>query len=130
MKNSLLRLCILIVSALIMLSTNAQSWSLTGNSNTTNTSFLGTTNSKALIVRTNNIERMRVNSNGKVGIGTKTPGALLSIANSSLASLSSPGAFLIGMQTATNLAFDFRAAIENVTDAENVVCDQVVVTVQ
>ena len=51
---------------------------------------------------------MRVNSNGKVGIGTKTPGALLSIANSSLASLSSPGAFLIGMQTATNLAFDYH----------------------
>ena len=34
------------------------------------------------------------------------------------------------VDTTTNLVFDFRAAIENVTDAENVVCDQVVVTVQ
>lgn len=41
--------------------------------------------------------------------------------------------FPFDVQTATvdttvNLAFDFRAAIENVTDAENVVCEQVVVT--
>ena len=107
MKNKFLQLLILILITTI--SVNAQSWSLTGNSGTnTNTNFLGTTDKKTLVIKTNNIERMRVNSNGKIGIGIINPKASLSVANSNLASLSSSGAFMIGDQTATNLTFDYQ----------------------
>ncbi len=51
----------------------AQSWSLTGNAGTIPpTNFLGTTDNKALIFRTNNIERMRINKDGTVGINGNT----------------------------------------------------------
>jgi hypothetical protein len=109
MKNKPLQFSILGFMLITALTSKGQSWSLTGNNNVNpNTNFLGTTNSKALIIRTNNIERMRIMPNGKIGIGTIAPGALLNIANSSLASLSSPGAFIIGTLAATNLAFDYH----------------------
>ncbi|WP_042479359.1 hypothetical protein [Solitalea canadensis] len=45
-------------------------WSLYGNSNTDpSVNFIGTTNSNDWIVKTNNIERMRVNANGNIGMG-------------------------------------------------------------
>jgi len=50
-------------------STNA--WALVGNSGTTSVSnFLGTTDYKSLKIRTNNIQRVLVDSLGNVGIGT------------------------------------------------------------
>lgn len=53
---------------------HAQSWSLTGNSGiNTNTNFLGTTDNKPLIIRTNNVERMRITSAGKIGFGNSNP---------------------------------------------------------
>jgi len=52
----------------------AQSWSITGNSGTNPAvNFLGTTDSKALVFKTNNNERMRIASSGKVGIGVSAP---------------------------------------------------------
>lgn len=94
---------------LVTFSSNAQNWLLTGNSGTSSTkNFVGTKDSKPLMFRTNNIEHMRILTNGKVGIGTTTPDALLTIANSALASLSSSGAVIIGTQAATNLAFDYH----------------------
>lgn len=57
--------------------TNA--WSLSGNSTTTSNQFLGTKNNSSLRVRTNNEERMVVDSIGNVGIGTKTPTSNLQI---------------------------------------------------
>lgn len=54
------------------LSANAQ-WSLTGNSGTTaGTNFIGTTDSRALVFKTNNVERIRINPYGSIGIGTST----------------------------------------------------------
>lgn len=50
-------------------------WSLSGNASTTpGTNYIGTSDSQALVIKTNNTERMRVDAVGKVGIGT-TPDA-------------------------------------------------------
>jgi len=49
----------IIIYALLLFSfvhTNAQSWLLTGNSGTKATNFLGTTDDKALVFRTNNMK--------------------------------------------------------------------------
>ncbi len=52
----------------------AQSWSLAGNNNASANSRLGTTNNISLRFYTNNVQRMRIDSEaGWVGIGTLTP---------------------------------------------------------
>lgn len=101
------------ISALLLtagFTTNAQSWSLTGNSGINlATNFLGTTNNKALVLRTNNIERMRINSNGKVGIGTTNPQAKLHITGGNVMySLSDNGYFILGYDSINNMAFDYQ----------------------
>ncbi len=61
---------------------NALFWGLTGNSGTTPaTNFVGTTDAQDLVVRTNSIEKMRILSNGQIGIGIAIPnaGALVDI---------------------------------------------------
>src|SRR5207249_1080459 len=46
-------------------------WSLTGNTGTlSTTNFLGTTDGQPLVVKTNNAERLRIDPNGNVSIGT------------------------------------------------------------
>lgn len=53
---------------------NNNDWSLTGNASTVpGTNFLGTTDAQALVIKTNNTEKVRVNSNGNVGIGQNNP---------------------------------------------------------
>lgn len=52
-------------------------WSLQGNSGTTaGTNFLGTTDTQALVLNTNNLERVRILSGGTIGINS--PGATIS----------------------------------------------------
>jgi len=55
-------------------------WSLTGNAGTNpNSNFLGTTDNQPLVFRTNNSERVRIDTNGNVGIGTTTPSDRLDV---------------------------------------------------
>ncbi|PZR29824.1 MAG: hypothetical protein DI535_01605 [Citrobacter freundii] len=62
------------------LSEASSNWSLKGNSGTDSTvNFMGTVDGKPLIMKTNNTERLRINSNGNVGIGTATPTAKLNV---------------------------------------------------
>ncbi len=62
----------------------ASGWSLTGNASAV-TDFLGTTNNRTMRFRTNNVERMTIDSTGKVVIGTSTAintdGAFIHTAN-------------------------------------------------
>lgn len=60
-------------------SNSEDSWKLNGNAGITSNNFLGTTNNAALILKTNNTERLRITGNGWVGIGTTTPTAALQI---------------------------------------------------
>lgn len=61
---------------------NKFGWSLTGNTGTNPTvNFIGTTDSQALVIRTNNIEKMRITADGKIGIGTNAPENLLHVKN-------------------------------------------------
>ncbi|MGN6495312.1 MAG: hypothetical protein ACTHLE_25220 [Agriterribacter sp.] len=60
--------------------TSPNAWNLTGNSDTRPAeNFIGTTDNKPLIVKTNDAERLRITRNGKVGIGTSRPDATLHV---------------------------------------------------
>jgi hypothetical protein len=54
-------------------------WLLTGNSGTTATNFLGTINNEALVIKTNNVTRLRLQDTGNVGIGIDTPNVKLAV---------------------------------------------------
>ncbi|MBC7411505.1 MAG: tail fiber protein, partial [Bacteroidia bacterium] len=66
----------------LLVPSSANAWLLTGNSNATAVSFLGTTNAFDLVFKTANIEIIRIlNTNGFVGIGTAAPTAPLQLGN-------------------------------------------------
>ena len=58
----------------------AQDWSLTGNSGISyGTNFIGTTDNKSLLFKTNNTQRMKLDSLGNLGIGVNIPAAKLDV---------------------------------------------------
>ena len=66
MKKKLL-LCALLVSSFAF-----GQWNLSGNTGTDpSTNFLGTSDAKDLVFRTNNVERIRMASTGELGINTQ-----------------------------------------------------------
>lgn len=82
-------------------------WSLTGNAGTTVvTNFLGTTDNKGLVFRTNNIERMRFTSSGNLGLGITNPVSRFQIIGSATTTLTSPGYIISGDVGASNLSID------------------------
>ncbi len=57
----------------------ATNWLLTGNAGTDGTNFIGTIDSVDLMMKTYNIERLRITCNGNVGISNSTPSEKLDI---------------------------------------------------
>src|SRR5881275_2115824 len=79
-------LLLLALTTLFIQHASAQ-WSLTGNSNASNTtSKLGTTNAVNLRLYTKNSERLRIDTLGNIGIGTTTIGSRLTVNSASGAS--------------------------------------------
>jgi hypothetical protein len=75
---------------------SAAAWALAGNSVTAGSQFLGSINTVSLRMRTNNIERMVVDSIGNVGIGVTGPSYKLQV------SAASNPLQLTGLQTGAN----------------------------
>jgi hypothetical protein len=58
----------------VPIATSQTVWSTTGNAGTnSNTNFLGTTDNSSMYLRTNNQNRIKIDSVGNIGIGTATP---------------------------------------------------------
>ena len=53
--------------------TNLNEWKTIGNSNLSGTSFIGSTNAQPFILKTNNVERLRVTATGAIGINETSP---------------------------------------------------------
>jgi len=77
-------------------------WLLNGNDGTDPiTQFLGTTDAKDFIVRTNNVERMRIKDvTGNIGIGTANPNSALDVKGALRLTGSTSG--FVGFQPAAN----------------------------
>lgn len=72
---------ILAVFMVIAIESNAQ-WNLSGNSNGTTSSVLGTTNAVPLKLTTNGIKRMIITVDGQIGIGLYNPHNIFSVKSS------------------------------------------------
>lgn len=59
--------------------TGTTSWNLSGNGFTTPADFIGTTDANPLSIKTDNTERIHINADGSIGIGTALPTATLDV---------------------------------------------------
>ncbi len=74
-------LCITALFQAAMAQNTSPYWSLAGNSNATSSAKLGTTNNVPMRFFTNNTERLRIDVDGWVGIGTNNPRGRLTLFN-------------------------------------------------
>ena len=85
---------IFILFAGIVLSVHgfSQNWLLNGNAGTNPpTNFLGTTDAKNLVFKTDSLQRMTILANGNVGIGTSTPTTTLQLYSTGASQLAVSG---------------------------------------
>ena len=69
-----------------LLNAESSDWKLTGNAGTVAaTNFIGTTDAIDFVTRTSNLERMRINAAGNVGIGIAVPVSKLEVSSGALA---------------------------------------------
>jgi hypothetical protein len=64
-------------------SSSSNAWDISGNNITAGANFLGTINNTSLRIRTNNTEKMIIDSIGKIGMGISTPSSYLHLSPSS-----------------------------------------------
>lgn len=82
-------------------------WGINGNSGTSASSnFIGTTDDAGFAIRTNNTERIRVQSDGDVGIGTTQPDVKLHVVGGTDATLASGGYIVAGDIAGSNIVMD------------------------
>jgi hypothetical protein len=99
-------------------------WELNGNKNTNPPGdFLGTSDDKPLVIKTNATERMQIDHTGNIGIGTTTPGQKLDIEGFVIAA-NGPNAFEVtcdatGTHFWTNNAYNRSAPFTNWTQTLN-----------
>lgn len=81
MKNMIIRISYSVLVTFFFANISNAQWGINGNSGTNPpTNFLGTTDNKGLVFKTNSTERMRIGSTGKVGIGVTSPAYKLDVA--------------------------------------------------
>lgn len=102
------------------LSTNS-SWNINGNSGcNSGTDFFGTTNNASLRFRVHNNEKMVLDSNGRVGIGTTAPTAVLHLLAGTTSANTAPLKFTSGVSSQTTLetgAVNYNGADLTLSDA-------------
>ena len=104
---------------------DAFNWGLTGNAGTTDNNYVGTSDNRPVIFRTNTAsntvynERMRIGANGNVGIGTTTPSELLEVAGNIKGNILSSGTrtYLVGKDGG---GFHWFAASPSVSEPGNI----------
>jgi len=80
MKNSKIILAFACAFSTFYTFSQGTNWRIAGNNNITGgTNFLGTTNAQPIEFRTSNVERMRITSNGFVGLNNSVPNFHLDI---------------------------------------------------
>lgn len=109
----------LVGSSLQISSATGINWSLSGNAGTlANRNFIGTTDLQDLAIRTNNLERVRIDAIGRVGIGSPAPTEKLEVRNGNLllSNSNTPGELRIsGPSDASYSAFTVGNQSSNIT---------------
>ncbi len=78
-ENRLIIAALGTIFSVSMMFSQSQNWWRTNGNTPQTTDYLGTSNNSPLIIKTNNVERMRIAPNGFIGIGTTNPQYVLDV---------------------------------------------------